>query len=323
VDQLFSPHNPFRPPDARWQRAAALLLAGNRCPSRTDDAQTWLAWHFQQGLAACRADAYRDLLTRSYPAMAGAHRGFTAAGSLRRAELEARLLANQADEVIALKCGLTPEAVSSYHDLYFAVRPLLAAEVYIVNVAIGPKAHHGLTAGDYDVLLKIFGYFEGGTAIDLLLDYFANPPVVPASLSLLTDAELESLQAKLELQAKILTLTLPVGQANAATVGKVLALLRERRPCEPAALTAILPALGVPRRAPDSASPSGSVACQPAAVDADRQGGGLAESAGQAANADHPAAPSGDDVPQQPPDRGRHGQGIERDRKREQETVAA
>jgi hypothetical protein len=322
VDLLLSPHNPFRPPDGRWQ-LAALLLADNRCPSRTDDAQTWLAWDFLKDLTACSTDADRALLTRRHPAVAGAYRVFTAAGSLRRAELEARLLAGQADEDIARRCCLTPEVVGAYHDFFYSVRPRLAAEIYILNIAIGPKAHYGLTAGDHEMLLKIFGYFEGGTAIDLLLDCFANPPVVPANLSLLSDAELESLQAKLQMQAKILVLTAPAETADAAAAAMVTALLGEGRPGEPAALTAILPALGVPCHVPDGASPSGGVARQPVAVDADGQRQGLAEFAGHAANGNKQAAATGDDVPQQPQHRSRHGLGIERDRIREQETVAA
>jgi hypothetical protein len=230
VDLLLSPHNPFRPPDARWQRAAALLLAGNRQPSQTeDDSQTWLAWDFLKDLTACRTDADRDLLASRYPAVAGAHQVFAAAGSLRRAELEARLLASQADEVIAGRCGLTPEVVGAYHDLFYAVRPCLSAQGYITSMAIGPKVHFGLTAGDHDILLKLFGYFEGSKAIDLLLDYLANPPVVLACLTHLTDAELESLYAKLVLQAKILTLTAPAETADLAAAARVVALLCEGR----------------------------------------------------------------------------------------------
>jgi hypothetical protein len=255
--------------------------------------------------------------------VAGAHRVFTVAGPLRRAELEARLLANQADEDIAARCGLTPEAVSVYHDLFYAVRPYLAAEGYILYVVIGPKVYQGLTTGDHDVLLKIFGYYEGVAAIDLLLDYLANPPEVPAGLSSLTHAELESPHAKLELQAKIMTLTLPTGQANAVTASKVLALLRERRPGELAALTATLPALDVPCQVADSAGPTGGVAHQPVAGVSDRQWRGLAESIGQAANGDRQAAAAGEGVQQQPQGRGRRGHGFGGRLKRRQPTVAA
>jgi hypothetical protein len=41
----------------------------------------------------------------------------------------------------------------------------------VVNVLIGPRVHHGLTAHDHEQLLKLFGYARGGGGVDSLLDY--------------------------------------------------------------------------------------------------------------------------------------------------------
>ena len=48
------------------------------------------------------------------------------------------MLARENDEIIAHKCHLTASVVEMYHNLFFAVRPHLQSEIYIVIMAIGP-----------------------------------------------------------------------------------------------------------------------------------------------------------------------------------------
>jgi hypothetical protein len=87
----------------------------------------------------------------------------------------------------------------------------------VVNVLIGPKVHHGLTAHDHEQLLKLFGYARGGAGVDSLLDYLKEPPVVPASLDNLDLPELKKLCAKLRVKVMVLLLTTPASAAHPAT----------------------------------------------------------------------------------------------------------
>jgi hypothetical protein len=210
------PHDPCADPARRWRRCR-YLIRHRRCPHPTgDDDVTGECLHYLYERRACREAADRRQLARRHPAVAAAHRFFAHAQPLRRAELEARLLAGQTDEDIAACCGLSAAAVHFFHDLFFAVRPHLEAAFYIFEVSIGPKVHQGLHSDDHDVLLKLAGYTLGALAVDRLLAYYADPPVVPSSLMSLDTPELERLRQKLLVRAWILSLTVPADAATAA-----------------------------------------------------------------------------------------------------------
>jgi hypothetical protein len=212
---LPNPHDPFPEPARRWLRCRHLLKRRRR-PSRREDVLIQLAWEYHRDWRRCRNDAERAVLARSYPDFAAAHQFWHEATPLRRAELEARLLAGEDDASIAASCDLSPEAVLFYHSLFFAVRPHLQAESYIHDKAIGLKVHDGLRCDDHAVLLKLAGYTLGAAAVDLLLAYFAAPPVWPSSLTQLDTPALETLRQKLLVRAWILSLTVPADAATAA-----------------------------------------------------------------------------------------------------------
>ena len=56
---------------------------------------------------------------------------------------------------------------------------------------------------------KLAGYTLGAAAVDLLLAYFADPPVWPSSLTQLDTPALETLRQRLLVRAWILSLTMP------------------------------------------------------------------------------------------------------------------
>lgn len=220
-------HDPFEELDLRWRRCE-YLLAHRRLPSPPrDDACTHDAWQFLRALRRCRNDTAREQLAQRHPAINAAYLLYTQAGSWKRAELEARLLARESDDTIAKKCHLTPAVVAAYHNLFFAVRPHLDAEIYIVTTAIGPKAYDRLTSSDNEVLLKLFGYRMGGLMVDKLLDYFAQPPQCPADLTPLDDESLAKLQGNLQLRAMILTLTIPANPATAVRLPAIRKMLAQ------------------------------------------------------------------------------------------------
>jgi hypothetical protein len=217
---LPNPHDPFQPPARRWLRCEYLLKRG-QSPSLEEDVLVQMAWDYCHHWRRCHSHYQRGVLACWFPALAQAHRFWHDATPLQRAELEARLLAGQSDDSIASSCGLSPAAVHICHELFFAVRPHLEAAFYIYEVAIGPKAHQGLRSDDHDVLLKLAGYTLGAPAVDRLLAYFADPPLVPSSLTQLDTPALETLRQKLLVRAWILSLTVPADAASAARLPAV------------------------------------------------------------------------------------------------------
>ena len=209
-------HDPFKDPGRRWQRAGYLLDHGRLPLPDLDDAVTREAWLFRKALTQCRTDADREQLAFEFPGLAEAHGVYTGE-PLRRAELDARLLAGSDDLTVAGKLGLSPAAVAAYHDLYFDVRPHLNAHAYVLGVVLGGKPFGGLPLDDRETILKTLGYQLGDKAVDAVLDFFANPPVVPASLDRLGLPELKLLCDRLRVKVAVLLLTTPASAARPET----------------------------------------------------------------------------------------------------------
>jgi len=213
---LPNPHDPRKDPAWRWHRSGYLLDHG-RQPLRRDDDATREAWLFRRALGRCRGEEDRESLARDFPALVDAHRLFTTDEPLRRAELEARLLAGQTDDVIAARCGMTPADVTSYHDVFYEVRPHLKASSYIATVVLTGKPYKGIARDDHEVILKSLGYELDGEMVDKVLDCLRDPPVVPASLDGVPLSELRRLSNKLRTKAVILVRTTPASAAHPAT----------------------------------------------------------------------------------------------------------
>jgi hypothetical protein len=205
---VFNVHNPFKDPARRWRRAT-YLVEHDRRPSRVhDDAITRQAWRRLRGLARNPDETARQRLEQRLAAVAEARRFALTAEPLRRDELEARLLAGQDDDVIALKVGLSPAGVAAYGLLFFEVRPRRHASLYVAAVVLGGhRALHGLKASDHGLLLKVLGYRLGGLVVDALLDYFQRPLTVPACLEGWELPALKKLQTQLAFQLLILSCT--------------------------------------------------------------------------------------------------------------------
>src|SRR5262249_35278666 len=95
---LPNPHDPRKDPAWRWLRCGYVRAPGRQPSSRADDAPRQ-AWLFRRVLGRCRAEEDREWLARNFSALADAHRLFTTDEPLRRAHLEARLLAGETDDV--------------------------------------------------------------------------------------------------------------------------------------------------------------------------------------------------------------------------------
>jgi len=203
------PTDPWPEPARRWLRAEYLLGHG-RQPMRRDDAATREAWQFRRGLGRCRGEAGRARPAERFPEMAEAYAAYAAAEPLRRAELEARLLAGAGNAAVAAKVGLSAAGVATYHDVFFAVRPRLAHPHYVLGVVLGGgRVYYAPDPADHGLLLKLLGYQMGGPYVDVLLDYFREPLVLPGSLEGLDEAALRRLLGKLRTKLLLLATTTP------------------------------------------------------------------------------------------------------------------
>jgi hypothetical protein len=207
---LFSdPTDPWPAPARRWLRAG-YLLRHRLWPMRRDDDATREVWRFRRGLGRCRGEAGRGWPAERFPEMAEAYAAYTAADPLRRAELEARLLAGEDDAAVAAKVGMSPAGVAAYHDVFFAVRPRLAHPHYVLGVVLGGgRVYYAPDPADHGLLLRLLGYQLGGPYVDVLLGYFREPLVLPGSLEGLDEAALRRLLGKLRTQLLLLATTTP------------------------------------------------------------------------------------------------------------------
>jgi hypothetical protein len=202
------PDNIFRPVDWRWRRAADLVDGGGPlCPGH-DDGPVQEAMRYLRAWRRCRAEADRQRLARDMHDLYGAHQLYLAR-SFQTWEAQARLLTEEPFEVIASKCGSHPRVIEAYHDMFFHVRDRLRVEGFIVFQVLG-KAHRGLTEADVDVILMTNAYFGGPVLVDQLVDYYKNPPEVPARPEQLGPAELRSLRDRLLVRASVVLDTLPI-----------------------------------------------------------------------------------------------------------------
>jgi hypothetical protein len=210
---LHNDHDPFRPPHLRWLRAEYLVGHG-RDPITEDDEATRLALVYLRQLQRTNEGdhAFHD---GGLAAVAEAHHLFVVDQPLKRAEVQARILAGDEDAEIASRCGLSPGVVRVYHDLFFNVRKSLNCAAYVYGVVVGRKAHHGCTEDDREVLLMLHGYELGGPAVDEQLRYWRHPPVVPDRLDGLTMDQLRDLHARLQTRRVVLLRTVEIDEQTA------------------------------------------------------------------------------------------------------------
>src|SRR5262249_61101516 len=76
-------------------------------------------------------------------------------------------------------------------------------------VRAGGRVYYAPDPGDHGLLLKLFGYHMGGHYVDVLVDYFKEPLVLPESLEGLDEAALRRLLGKLRTKLLLLATTTP------------------------------------------------------------------------------------------------------------------
>src|SRR5262249_41147534 len=119
-----------RPPAWRWLRAQTLVERRRRVSPR-DDCWVRAAAAYLRGLARCAGEAAREKVARRFPEVDAAFALNRTGEPLRRAEVEARLLAGEDFAAVGEKCGLPIGAVARYHQVFFDVRDRLNARDFV------------------------------------------------------------------------------------------------------------------------------------------------------------------------------------------------
>jgi hypothetical protein len=194
----FHPDNPLR--DVAWRFQLASVLVRDEVPVRRwRRYDTWV-----------RAAAYslraRDVprnLRHDVAAVSSAHRVWSDSSMRLRHEFEIRILAGQANDEIASRCGLGRRVVEAYERLFFAVTERLDQIDYIACV-IDPTASVWVGAAPVEVVLKKLAYGYGPVVADALVGYLDGQ--APAG----TDPDLDR-----GLRRLIAVLMLPVNEKTA------------------------------------------------------------------------------------------------------------
>src|SRR5262249_6514373 len=114
--------NPFRPVEWRWRRAICLVDGGAPLSPETDDEKVRDAACFLRAWRDCKGERDRRRLAQEMPALYGANLLYAAPGSLRKWEVEAKLLTEEPFTQIGAKCGIDPLVIEVFHDVFFHVR---------------------------------------------------------------------------------------------------------------------------------------------------------------------------------------------------------
>ena len=157
--------NPFRPVDWRWQRALWRVETRSRRGERHDDEWTRRA-------IRCLTELRRESLGRSSnrpePELLQA-RQLAQQRDWDRAELEARILADQAISEISTTMRIPVGVVAGFGALFFDVRSRLAATSWIVHEVLGSKPCFPFRPLDVAHTWRCLGFGYGVSTVDALV----------------------------------------------------------------------------------------------------------------------------------------------------------
>lgn len=203
-------HDPFRSPDQRWLRARYLLETG-RLGGKKEDPYVLVARKLMTALDNATNEFKHDRLASRMPGAYHAHAIWQRTDQDDRWVLEARVLADEDRQSIAHKMGTSPEVVFWYEQLFFDVRAYLDQRDWLVNRVLGPSVHRGVTAREFDVLLKIYALVGGPVVVDALAGLtsgLVKKPTGPEELDVFWAADSRDvLRQKAALAARTLPVT--------------------------------------------------------------------------------------------------------------------
>jgi hypothetical protein len=192
----FSPDNPFRVPDWRWQRAGYLASHGLEIPGRAEGPWIRRAFRLHQVMLRYGRDQGLERILKWRPELLFAYQLWTNTQQLARDIVEACILSGQSPAEIARKLCFHFEGLKAYEELFYDVRKKLVHRGYVNVMLIGPELSGPLSRVTFATVLKSFAYHMGPHALDALLGVYNSnvAPLaaegIPAALPAMTGLEL-------------------------------------------------------------------------------------------------------------------------------------
>lgn len=226
LTQSFADFFDWVPLDWRWRYCQLRAKQRGAQSIKSNDADLEAGVRFLTALRRCRTTAAVDQLARRHWHLAAAHTINTTEPPFARWLLEARLLTGEPLTEVAAKLRLQEETVRVYEQFFFAVRDRLHAHSFILTQAIGQPDQRSLTEEDIGILVKFVAFVGGPDVLDSALDYYIQPPVLPASLDGLDGESARRLWARLWIRL-VITVVLRNGRAPNASLMKAVTQIHE------------------------------------------------------------------------------------------------
>src|SRR5260370_3705677 len=165
--RLFHPLHPLRPADFRWQLAIYLADETKQPFHRHDDRFLTIARRFLRLQDSHGSDEF--LVANMMPYMQAAYDIYSRC-PVASDRIEARVLADETAETIALKNGTTAGVILHYEGVFFEVRGRRENTDYILNAVIGALAADGMASWTSGMVWKFFAYFGGPIVLDAIMN---------------------------------------------------------------------------------------------------------------------------------------------------------
>ncbi len=172
---LYIRYNSRRPLTWRFDRTVQLLEAKPKAlPSdpRVDDKYVCMGRRFMGKLLSTNdRDEQLELFPKN-PGLFLAYELYQDADQERAQFVQSCLLAGMSDEDAAERCGEMPATIDWYEAMFYNVRDRLNARYWIVKNCLGPAAERFIDDHGRQFTLKMFAYFAGEKALDMMLSGF-------------------------------------------------------------------------------------------------------------------------------------------------------
>ena len=155
------PSCPFFRVDWRWQRAEWRLRTKSRRGERGDDEWVLRAIRAQRWLRRGKPDKDPDVVQVQSQLLLN---------HWTRAELEARILANQSISQISATMGLSQEVITVFEALFFDVRRRLGAQDWVLFSLLGSRMFRPQKPEDVTLAWRVLGYQFGPAMVDALVN---------------------------------------------------------------------------------------------------------------------------------------------------------
>jgi hypothetical protein len=130
--------------------------------------------------------------------------------------IEAYLLTTVPFERIAVICGLSTAAVETYHELFFDVRPRMAATDWLLRQAVGWRSAFDHAAPDLGRVWKYLAFSGGLNVLEAVIAVTTNTPLPDWMVNAFSNPAVDQARLRLSVKLYISALTASTQQQSMA-----------------------------------------------------------------------------------------------------------